>query len=108
MSQQSFYYENPYSSVQYAPNDPRQVYFNAYSASTTSQQPISYSSAGEAYTQPPSNQQMRGTIQARQPNADGICDCMPWSLINILLGGVFLGIIGVLLSYETQNHKKRG
>jgi heme/copper-type cytochrome/quinol oxidase subunit 2 len=47
-------------------------------------------------------------IQARQPNAEDIRDCMPWSLINILLGGVLLGIIGVLLSYETQNRKNEG
>jgi H+/Cl- antiporter ClcA len=38
---------------------------------------------------------------------DRIRDYMPWSIINICIGGVFLGLIAVLFSYITIRRKQK-
>lgn len=57
---------------------------------------------------PPQTQTILVTGALMSPEILLIKDYMVWSIINIFLGGLFLGLIAVLLSSQTRKRKMEG
>lgn len=45
-------------------------------------------------------------IQPMDPNVQRIHEYLPWSIINICLGGIILGAIAIVLSLQTRSRKR--
>jgi len=97
---------NPISSVQYASNNPTEVNFTSVNVATIDINPTPNSSVKEAQKQPPPNQGRLNDKIAIQLEINGIRDYMKWSIINVVLGGLLLGIFPVLFSLQTRQRKK--
>ena len=103
------------SAVKAAPGDPSQMHFYPYGMPPADQYTAPNPQVGSPYTQEPPpypnpnpnpNPNMWGTPQVYQQDLSYIRDYLPWSLINICVGGLFLGLIAVLFSYMTIRRKR--
>jgi hypothetical protein len=97
---------NPIPSVQYASNNPTEVNFTSVNVATIDINPTPNSWVKEAQIQPPPNQGSLNNKEATQLEINGIRDYMKWSIINVVLGGLVLGIFPVLFSIQTHQRKR--